>query len=210
MSTFYDSGAGSPTSWVDGPSSPAADPGAGEPLGYDDFPGEPDVLALGAGDPWIFGDLVIVPDPGEGEGVSPSKRWSLANLKRWLSWEGGYVMKVGTASELPEGSSYRVDMVDITGQTHPVLESGCYSTVQGQGTTIYPEPDRKTLIFGTPPLQQGVYKIKITNNLNQTNTLADDYLVVMSPDSFEVNSIRAGMPWKVYSGAHPDKEYPDG
>ncbi len=210
------------------------DLGAGEPSSYSGFVGV--LLARGAGDPMTLddvGDSIIVipgdgdpPEPPDGYvpplpdgSIPPSQGPShTTNLRvpdnGLLTWEGGYVLAlmalVGDKVQPFTKPPYRVDFIDVLGQAHPILESGCYSTVQGQGSDIYPEPDGVTLICASPPLAQGVYRIRLTNSMGDEKLLPGDILVILDLDSFEIDTMGSGIPNTVYPGAHPDKDYPDG
>lgn len=210
MSDFHDSAAGSPTAWSNKSFFPSADSGAGDSTAYADFSSDPVPLALGAGDPFIFSAGPFIPwkpipwFPG-------GTRFSIDNsFDNWVSWEGGYLLGLVSVDGPLQNFPYRVDFVDIAGQPHPILEPGTYSATQGNGSEVWPEPDGVTIIFSTPPLPIGTYSLKVTNQLEESFTIPDFVKVMMTPDSLEVESIRGGLDAKVYPGAFPDKEYPDG
>ncbi len=233
MSSSYDTGAGSPLTL--GPFSLIPDVGAGDPASYDDFAGSP-LLSRGAGDPITLDDvgdsliITVTPPiwgdhwgkdqddpkppgiitPGKGQSRTPFLRVPDADL---YTWEGGFLiyllMPGGKGSPLPfTNPPYRVDMVDVLGQVHPILEPGCYSAVQGQRSYCYPEPDQRTLVFTLPPLPQGVYKIKLTNAMLVTKLLGSSVRIIMDLDLLEVDAVRHGMPNTVFPGAYPNKRYP--
>ena len=166
---------------------------------------------LGAGDPYLPGEgtqfwlppVEIVVLPG-----APTSELRTSG-SHWVSWEGGTLLAVVSSSVLDKGP-YRIDMVDAADQQHPLLEPGCYSAVQGSGTEISPEPDQYTLVFSTPPLPVGMYFIRVTDSEDTVVDTGVEVVVVMTPDSPEVDTVRRGLSPKVYPGAYPDQEYPDG
>lgn len=198
MNAFFDSGAGSPV----------FDAGAGDPLGFSGFSSTP-LLSVGAGDPamlydaplfWYVGFRAYPPGSSEFSGL----RYPDADK---VSWVGGHMVFVVGFPFNFDNVPYRVDLLDEFDQPHPLTEPGCYSAVQGQGSEIYPEPDNTTLVFSTPPLPPAVYRIRITDSLNQSVILANTIESILDLDCLETTSIRSGLDPNVYPGAHPDKDY---
>lgn len=204
MSTFPYSGAGSPEEL--GTFADLFDAGAGAPEAFTGFPDPP--LALGAGDPLLFSDVTFVFSFSYGGVWSPtSENWSPLRFPDpgWLSQEGGYLVQVESTGVELTNEPYRIDFRDAAGQSHPILEPGAYSGIQGGSTELYAEQGKLSLICAAPPLPLGEYDLVITDSIGATNVLSRVILAVPMPGSSEVESIRAGIPSTVYPGAFPDR-----
>lgn len=206
MSSFPFTGAGDPTSYS-GFSGPYGSAGAGAPLEYPDFPGDY-FPALGSGDPFSTADVTFVVSFNFG-GYWSYNSPEYSPLRNpdpyWLSQEGGYTVELFSAGQMLYDGPYRVDLIDAAGQSHPILEPGCYGGVQDGGSEINPEPNGMSLVFGSPPTPLGEYTIRVSDKFEISTTVSGTVLAVPVPDSNEVNGIRSGLPNTVFVHAYPDK-----
>lgn len=204
MSSFHYSGAGSPTS--DEEFTGFIDAGAGAPTSHTGFATAP--LALGAGDPYMLSDITFLLDLSYGGVWGPdSSEWTPTRQPdpTWLSQEGGTLVQLNSMGQPLPAGPYRIDFEDAAGQLHPILEPGAYSSIQDQGSEVYPENAGLRLVCVMPPLPLGEYSIIVTDAVGETTRLYRCVLAVPMPDSAEVESFRSGIPYTVYPGAHPDR-----
>lgn len=209
MSGFNFSGAGDPTEF-DGFDDPLfISLGAGAPTTFEGFELEDVPLALGAGDPTSLSDVTFTLTFGYGGVWAPqSGQWSPLRTPdpTWLSEEGGTLINLFSNGVDLDNVPFRVDFIDALGQPHPILEPGCYAARQGFGSDVYPEPDERTLVCGSPPLPIGVYDIRVTTPTGGIAVIPDAARVVHQPGCIELDTMRDnGLSADVYPGAWPDQ-----
>jgi len=206
VSGFPFTGAGDPTAFPDF-AGPYAGSGAGAPLTFPDFPNDY-MPALGAGDPFSTSDVTFLFSLNFGgywSFNSPEYSPLRTPDPEWFSQEGGQTIELLSAGQELTKGPYRVDFIDAAGQVHPILEPGCYSGVQDQGSDVYPEPSNLRLVCGIPPLPLGEYLIRVTDRLSISTVSPDTVLAVPVPDSMQVDGVRSGLPNTVFVHAYPDR-----
>lgn len=174
------------------------DGGFGSPHGEDDDGfGSPGLDDAGFGSPFAF-DLaqVTIAPPDRGVAVAPLAR-STAHA---IGEEGGYLLEARSVlAVFDERDGYRVDLIDEDGITHPDTEPGAYSAIEDQGTSCRAVAGGRVVRFASPPLDLGVYSVRITHPAGYELTVPEAFAIWREPASLEVDAIRAALPTEVYT-----------
>ena len=165
------------------------DAGYGSPEYLDGGFGSPDFEDSGYGSPFSF-EFSAVSEPAAGT---------------LYGEEGGYLITIRSPSRVFTEPSYRVDIVNPSGQLYPQTRPGCYGGIPGAGTEIAPEANGYSLSFALPPLPViETYSIRISGG-GYVLEIPGAVVVTYQPMSFEVDAIRARLPQRVFAqkGAPP-------
>lgn len=168
----------------------------GVPPGCGDSAG---LLALGAGN--------FIPFEAQGFmllGLYSNASGREAADSNWVGEEGGYVLRLYAPTGALTHAPYHVQFLDAFGQTWPLAEPSCHSSMIGDGLDCYPRYANTILDFATPLCPQGIHRIKVTDSRGQQYVIPVTVRAVPTPWSREVDTIRARFDADVYA------PYPEG